>query len=163
MNIILIGMPGSGKSSAGVLLAKHLCKMFVDTDLYIQEKEKLSLQQIINQKGLDYFRQSEESAILSLTMHNTVVATGGSVIYSEKAMEHLKNQGKIVFLDLPLRNITNRLRNINTRGVASDNTMSIADIYNERVPLYRKYADYTIDCKGKTVNETIEDIINLFK
>lgn len=163
MNIILIGMPGSGKSSAGVLLAKQLCKMFVDTDLYIQEKEKKSLQQIINEKGLDYFRQSEESAVLSLTMHNTVVATGGSVIYSQKAMEHLKTQGKIVFLDLPLRSLTSRLRNIRTRGVASDNGMSIADIYNERIPLYRKYADYTVDCKGKTVSETVEEITMLFR
>lgn len=162
MNIILIGMPGCGKSSAGVLLAKRLCKMFVDTDLYIQESEGMSLQQILNEKGLEYFLKSEETAILSLTMHNTVVATGGSVVYSDKAMEHLKTQGKVVFLDIPLRSISSRLRNIKTRGIAN-NGMTISEIYNERLPLYRKYADYTVDCKGKTVNETVNDIIKLFE
>lgn len=162
MNIILIGMPGCGKSSAGVLLAKQMCKMFVDTDLYIQENEGKKLQQIIDENGLEYFLHSEESAILSLTMHNTVVATGGSVVYSEKAMEHLKKQGRVVYLDLPLKDVILRLRNIKTRGVAGSDGMTIADLYNERVPLYRKYADYTVNCKERTVNETVEDIMNLF-
>lgn len=158
-NIILIGMPGSGKSTCGVLAAKALLKNFFDTDLLLQNLESLRLQDIINQKGIDYFETAEEAAILSLEIQGTVIATGGSVIYSEPAMKRLKALGRIIYLHLSYDAMCDRINNITTRGIVLKNGETLLDMYNERLPLYEKYADCTIDCDGMTVEETVAAIV----
>lgn len=158
-NIILIGMPGCGKSTCGVLAAKALLKNFFDTDLLLQGLEQERLQSIIDQKGIDYFLEAEENAILSLDIKATVIATGGSVIYSEKAMEHLRSMGKVVYLHLEYETMVNRINNITTRGVVLKTGTTLLDMYNERLPLYKKYADLTIDCDKNTVEQTVEQIV----
>ena len=160
-NIILIGMPGSGKSTAGVLSAKALCKDFFDTDLLIQSNEKIPLQDIINLKGTEYFISCEEKAIVSLDLNNTVIATGGSVIYSEKAMTHLKSLGKIVYLKLSEDTMKSRIKNITTRGVVIRQGNTLSEMYAERSPLYKKFADVIIDCDKRTVEQTVSDIVRL--
>ena len=158
-NIILIGMPGAGKSTCGVLAAKLLLKNFFDTDLLIQNLEGKSLQAIIDEKGTDYFQSAEESAILSLDINGTVIATGGSVVYSEKAMEHLKALGKIIYLHLDYDTMKRRIRNVSTRGLVLRNGSTLKDMYDERLPLYEKYAEKIIICDGNTVEETAEKIL----
>lgn len=159
-NIILIGMPGSGKSTCGVLAAKALLKNFFDTDLLLQGLEKAKLQDIINSNGIDYFISAEEKAILSLDINATVIATGGSVVYSQKAMEHLKALGKIVYLHLSYDVMLSRIKNITTRGVVMKKGSALQDMYNERINLYKKYADYTINCDNNTIEKTVEEIVN---
>lgn len=163
MNIILIGMPGCGKSTLGVLLAKNQCKMFVDTDLIIQELEGCPLQEIINSNGLDYFLKSEEHAVCSLDLHNTVVATGGSVVYSEAAMAHLKKQGIIVYIKINRKLMESRLFNIKTRGVAIPKGMTLAEMYAERLPLYEKYADITVESGNSHIEDTLAEVMNLLE
>ncbi len=158
-NVVLIGMPGSGKSTCGVLAAKALLKNFYDTDLLIQSFENKKLQDIIDQKGIEYFLKAEEDAILSLELNGTVIATGGSVIYSQKAMEHLKSMGKVIYLHLEYETMVNRISNITTRGVVLKNGKTLQDMYNERLPLYRKYYDEIIYCDNNTVEETVEAIV----
>lgn len=158
-NIILIGMPGCGKSTCGVLAAKALLKNFFDTDLLLQGLEQERLQNIIDQKGIDYFLLAEENAILSLDINATVIATGGSVIYSDKAMEHLRSMGKVVFLNLSYETMVSRINNITTRGVVLKKGTTLKDMYEERLPLYKKYADETINCDDNTVEQTVESII----
>lgn len=158
-NIILIGMPGAGKSTCGVLAAKLLLKNFFDTDLLIQNLEGKSLQNIIDEKGTEYFQSAEESAILSLDINGTVIATGGSVVYSEKAMEHLKSLGKIIYLHLDYETMKKRIRNLSTRGLVLRNGSTLKDMYDERLPLYEKYAEKIIICDGNTVEETAEKIV----
>ncbi|MBE6720245.1 MAG: shikimate kinase [Ruminococcaceae bacterium] len=157
-NIILIGMPGSGKSTCGVLAAKALLKNFYDTDLLLQGLEQQRLQDIIDGRGIEYFISAEEKAILSLNLNATVIATGGSVIYSQKAMQHLQKMGKVIYLHLAFDTMVNRISNITTRGVVMKKGSSLADMYSERLPLYRKYADYVIDCSGDTVEQTVKKI-----
>lgn len=159
-NVILIGMPGSGKSTCGVLAAKALLKNFFDTDLLLQSLESLRLQDIINQKGIDYFESAEEAAILSLDIRGAVIATGGSVVYSEAAMQRLAALGKIIYLHLSYDNMCERINNITTRGIVLRKGESLADMYNERLPLYRKYADFVIDCDGLSVEETVAEIVS---
>lgn len=158
-NIILIGMPGAGKSTCGVLAAKLLLKNFFDTDLLIQNLEGKSLQAVIDEKGTEYFQSAEENAILSLDINGTVIATGGSVIYSERAMEHLKSLGKIIYLHLDYETMKRRIRNVSTRGLVLRNGSTLKDMYNERLPLYEKYAEKIIICDGNTVEETAEKIV----
>lgn len=158
-NVILIGMPGSGKSTCGVLAAKALLKNFYDTDLLIQNFENKKLQEIIDQKGIEYFLKAEEDAILSLELNGTVIATGGSVIYSQKAMEHLKSMGKVIYLHLEYNTMLSRISNITTRGVVLKKGKSLQDMYNERLPLYRKYYDEIIYCDNNTVEQTVEAIV----
>lgn len=158
-NIVLIGMPGSGKSTCGVLAAKAMLKNFYDTDLLLQGLEGKRLQDIIDQEGIDYFVSAEEKAILSLNIEATVIATGGSVVYSDKAMAHLKSLGKIVYLHLEYDNMVDRIKNITTRGVVLQNGETLLDMYNERLPLYEKYADVTINCDGFDIEKTVEEII----
>lgn len=160
-NIILIGMPGSGKSTCGVLAAKALLKNFFDTDLLIQNLENKRLQEIIDENGISYFEKAEENAILSLDIKGTVIATGGSVIYSEKAMRHLKKLGKIIYLHLDYETMLSRLRNITTRGVVLKKGDTLLDMYHERLPLYEKYADEIIACDNQSVEDTVISIVCL--
>lgn len=161
-NIILIGMPGCGKSTVGVILAKTLGIGFVDTDLIIQQRENRLLQNIIDTDGIDFFLNCEAEAVKSLDCDNCVVATGGSVVYREDAIQYLKSNGKIIFLDVPLDEIKRRLNNINTRGIAAKKNKSIEDIYNERIALYNKYADVIIKTDGESVEKTVEKICKFF-
>lgn len=160
-NIILIGMPGSGKSTCGVLAAKALLKNFYDTDLLLQGLEEQRLQDIIDTKGIDYFLDREEKAILSLNVDATVIATGGSVIYSQKAMEHLHSLGKVIYLHLGYDAMCSRIRNITTRGVVMKKGDTLQDMYNERLPLYSQYADATISCDNNTVEQTVQAIVEM--
>ena len=160
-NIILIGMPGSGKSTCGVLAAKALLKNFFDTDLLFQGLEEKKLQDIIDDNGIEYFLAAEERTILSLDINATVVATGGSVVYSDKSMEHLKKRGKIIFLNLSYDTMVDRIKNITTRGVVVKKGDSLKDMYNERLPMYQKWADVIIDCDNKTVEETVTEIVKV--
>lgn len=160
-NVILIGMPASGKSTCGVVAAKMLLKNFYDTDLLIQNKEGRRLQEIIDTDGIEYFINAEENAILSLCLEGTVIATGGSVIYSDKAMEHLSKMGKIIYLHLDYENMIDRINNPEARGVAIRNGKTLRDMYDERLPLYRKWADAQIDCNCSTVENTADEILRL--
>ncbi len=160
-NIVLIGMPGSGKSTCGVLAAKALLKNFFDTDLLIQNLENKRLQEIIDENGISYFEKAEENAILSLDIKGTVIATGGSVIYSEKAMRHLKKLGKIIYLHLDYETMFSRLKNITTRGVVLKKGDTLLDMYHERLPLYEKYADEIIVCDNQSVEDTVISIVCL--
>ena len=157
-NVVLIGMPGSGKSTCGVVAAKMMLKNFFDTDLLIQNIEDSLLQDIIDKKGNNYFKKAEEDAILSLDIQGTVIATGGSVIYSQRAMEHLKSLGKIIYLHLDYDHMCERISNLSTRGVLMNNGNTLLDMYNERLPLYKKWADATIDCNNNTVEQTARQI-----
>lgn len=158
-NIILIGMPGSGKSTCGVVAAKMLLKNFFDTDLLIQNLENKRLQNIIDEKGIVYFEQAEEKAILSLDISGTVIATGGSVVYSEKAMTHLKRLGKVIYLHLDYDTMCRRIKNLDSRGVVLKSGSTLKDMYDERLPLYRRYADAVIKCDLNTVEQTARQIV----
>lgn len=162
-NVILIGMPACGKSITGVVLAKTMRKNFIDTDLMIQEKEERPLQEIINESGNDYFRKVEEEVLCSVETTNSVISTGGSAIYYDAAMKHLKEQGTVVYLKVALETIEARLNNIKTRGVTMEKGATIASLYEERIPLYEKYADVTIEADGFEVEDTVEAIINAVK
>lgn len=142
-NVILIGMPASGKSTLGELLANELGMPFLDTDDLIRQREGRSLQTLLDQEGMERFLQLEEAAVLSLHTQHTVVATGGSVVYSRRAMEHLKSQGICVYLQLSLAAIQQRLQDLDTRGVAIAQGQSLEELYQARVPLYEAWADYT--------------------
>lgn len=145
-NIVLIGMPGVGKSTIGVLLAKATSREFVDTDVLIQARGKRRLQEIIDADGMDAFCDVEERAILQLDCRRAVIATGGSAVYSPAAMEHLKESGVVVHLDLDLAALAERLTNLDTRGVVMRPGQTLEELFEERAPLYRRYADITIDC-----------------
>lgn len=158
-NIILIGMPASGKSTAGVLLAKAIGYGFIDTDLLIQNRERALLCDIIREKGAEEFLRIEEEVNSELWAERCVIATGGSVIYGEKAMLHLKQMGTVVYLKLGEPALEKRLKNIFRRGVVMRTPgETVAQLYAERVPLYEKYADVTLDCEGHTVEETVQAI-----
>jgi shikimate kinase len=157
-NIVLIGMPGVGKSTIGVLLAKETSRNFIDTDVYIQAKEKRGLQEIIDRDGLAAFCRIEERHILSLRARGWIIATGGSVVYSPLAMKHLQSHGIIVHLSLDLPTLRRRLTNMHSRGVVMAPGQTLAQLFKERQPLYRKYADVTIHCAGKTHEEIVATI-----
>lgn len=158
-SLILIGMPGAGKSTIGLLLAKQLAKDFVDTDLLIQLEHRRTLQEILHQEGHLALRSHEEKILLGINYSNHVIATGGSVVYSEHAMRHLKKFGPIIFLDLGVQALEQRIHNLNTRGIASAPNQTFADIYAERRPLYLRYADIVIDCNGKNQDQLVEEVI----
>lgn len=159
-NIILIGMPGAGKSTVGVLLAKALKKPFIDTDLLIRQRENNFLQDIINNIGTLEFIRVEEEVVLSLNVTDHIIATGGSVIYSDASIQHLKSTGVMVFLNLKLYQLERRLKNISTRGIAMKAGHSVTDLYSERQPLYKKCADIEIDCSHKHIATIVSEIIN---
>ncbi len=161
-NIVLIGMPGCGKSTVGVILAKTLGVGFIDTDLIIQQRENRLLQNIIDTDGIENFLDCEANAVKSINCENSVIATGGSVVYREDAIEHLKKNGKIIFLDVPLEEIKKRLNNISTRGIAAQKNNTIDDIYNERISLYDKYADIKLTLDGVSVEQVVEKICKIF-
>ncbi len=144
-NITLIGMPGVGKSTVGVVLAKACGLSFVDTDLVIQEETGMLLQEIIDQKGLEAFAQIEEDVLSRLDVRGAVVATGGSAVYSDKAMKHLGSMGPIVYLRASCEEIISRINNLDSRGIALKPGYTLETLYAERVPLYAKYADITVD------------------
>ncbi|MDD4378070.1 MAG: shikimate kinase [Eubacteriales bacterium] len=158
-NIILVGMPACGKSTVGVVLAKTINKGFVDTDILIQETEGKKLQEIINEKGNDYFHHVEENVLNTFQGENCVVATGGSAIYFENAINKMKQNGKVIYLKVSLDTILERLNNIKTRGVTLGEGQTIEDLYNYRIPLYEKNADVIIDAEGLKIEEIIEKII----
>ena len=158
-NVVLIGMPGCGKSTCGVLAAKALCKDFVDTDLVIQQQEKMPLQAIINSRGNDYFAAAEESAVCSLTVHNAVIATGGSVVYSDKAMAHLKENAIVIYLHINLDTMLKRIADMSSRGILLRDGESIEAMFAERQSLYEKYADRIIDCDDKAIETTVFEIV----
>ena len=147
-NIVLIGMPGCGKSTVGVLLAKALGYDFLDTDLVIQRRAGKRLQEIIDGDGLPAFLAAEESALCTVRATHTVVATGGSAVYSEKGMAHLAAQGVIVWLRVDLPTLEQRLGNFALRGIAGVGAKTLADIFRERESLYARYAQITVNCAG---------------
>lgn len=159
-NIILIGMPGAGKSTAGVILAKTLGLDFIDTDIVIQEHVGRLLQEIIDAEGPEVFKKIEETTILALHCHNTVIATGGSVVFSERALHHLKSGGVVVYLKISFDEMERRLKNITNRGIVLVAGESLREMYNERISLYEKYADITITCSDNDFETVVGDIIN---
>ena len=163
-NVILIGMPGVGKSTVGVVLAKRLGYAFMDSDLVIQNKEGRLLHEIIAEKGVEGFWQTEEEINASIETDYTVIATGGSVIYGSRAMEHFKQIGIIVYLKLSLEAITERLGDLNERGVTLREGQDLAALYAERIPMYERYADITMNCEGLSIREIVatiaEQIVN---
>lgn len=152
-------MPGAGKSTCGVLAAKLLLKNFFDTDLLIQSLENKRLQQIINDRGVDAFKKAEEAAVLSLDIKGTVIATGGSVVYSERSMRHLQSMGRLIYLHLSFDEMQKRITNLSTRGIVLQNGETLKDMYDERLPLYEKYADFIIDCDGNSIDDTVAEIV----
>ncbi|MFA5423237.1 MAG: shikimate kinase [Phycisphaerae bacterium] len=159
-NIVLIGMPGAGKSTVGVLLAKALGRYFLDTDIYIQAIENRELQEIIDEKGLEEFCRIEESHIICIDIKNAVIATGGSAVYSVQAMHWLARDGIIIHLDLPYEEIERRVTNLYTRGVVMEKSQTLRGLYEKRQPLYKSYAEITIDCGGKRHEDIVDEIIN---
>lgn len=157
--VILIGMPGVGKSTIGVILAKLLGYKFIDTDLVIQEQENRLLKDIISAEGVDGFISRENEIISRLSAEKAIIATGGSVIYGKEAMENLRSLGKIVYLKLDYRKLKYRLGNIRNRGVVIRNGQKLSDLYNERCPIYEKYSDVIIDENGRNIEKTVEKIL----
>lgn len=158
-NIVLIGMPGCGKSTVGVLLAKAVAKRFVDTDLLLQEVEDRRLQQILDEKGMDYFLQAEENIMLQVEESDSVVATGGSAVYSAPGMRRMKQTGAVIYLKLSLSSIEKRLDNIQTRGIALGPDETIASLYEKRIPLYERYADIIVEAEGLEAEAVVTQII----
>jgi shikimate kinase len=154
-NIVLIGMPGSGKSTVGVLLAKVLGYDFVDTDLLIQIREGGTLEEIIREKGIDTFLDIEGEVCGSLAAEKTVVATGGSVIYRSRAVEHLREGGRLVYLQVGLDELAARLSDLTGRGVVLREGQTLADLYAERTVLYERWADITVAEGDMTLEETV--------
>ena len=155
-NVVLIGMPGAGKSTIGVILAKVLGKDFIDADLVIQKKEGRLLREIIEQEGPDGFLAVEERVNAGICPDAAVIATGGSVVYGQRAMEHLGRIGAIVYLKLSYPAVESRLRDIRGRGVVLRNGQTLLDLYQERAVLYERYADVTVEEDGLGVEETLE-------
>lgn len=159
-NIVLIGMPASGKSTAGVILAKLLGMDFLDTDIVLQKREGCRLRDIIETKGIEAFLKQEEQAVLSVFARHTVIATGGSVVYSDAAMNHLKKNATVVYLKVGFGKMRKRLGNLKARGVILKKGETLREMYDERSVLYEKYADVTVSEKGN-VEDTVRMLIDL--
>lgn len=162
-NIVLIGMPGAGKSTNGLLLAKALGKDFVDTDVLIQVREGKTLQQIMDSSDYLQLRQIEESVLTSINAHNTVIATGGSAVYSEKGMALLKKDGITIYLETPLATLEQRIHDYETRGIAKHPEQSFDDLFCERSKLYNQYADICIHCDQQSPDIVVNSILKALK
>ena len=162
-NVVLIGMPGVGKSTVGVVLAKVLGYQFIDADLLIQKKMNMVLSEIIKKEGKDGFMKIENDVNASIETDRTVIATGGSVVYCEEAMEHLKSIGTVIYLKLSLESLSKRLGNLVGRGVVLKKGQTLEHLYDERTPLYEKYADLTIDEENQELEDTLQTILNCYK
>jgi shikimate kinase len=158
-NLVLIGMPGSGKSTVGLILAKQSARGFIDTDVLIQTAQGLSLQDIVDRDGYRALRRIEEDTLLGISLRNHVISTGGSAVYSEAAMTHLKQGGYVVFLHVELPILRARIGDFGTRGLAKPRNQSLDDLYRERLPLYTKYADRIVGCGNLTHEEVSARII----
>ncbi len=161
--IVLIGMAGAGKSTVGVLLAKALSWEFIDTDLIIQRAEGMRLQALIETKGVDAFRELEERHILSIACDRAVVATGGSAVYSEAGMAHLQSLGAIVYLEVSLASLRERIADIESRGLVKAEEQTFDEVYVEREPLYRRYADLRVNCEGLNHEAVVDAILEVTK
>ena len=159
-NIILIGMPGSGKSTVGVVLAKALGLRFVDVDLLIQEREGALLQELIDRRGVERFLDLERDAILSLDCRSTVVAPGGSCVCREESIAHMRRLGTVVYLELPLEDAAGRIHNLASRGIALSPGQTLADVYHYRAPLYERCAHITVPAGGQSLAGTVEAVRN---
>lgn len=159
-NIILTGMPTSGKSTIGVIVAKILGMDFIDTDILIQQREGKKLSEIIEENGTDKFLKCEEEALLGLDVSNCVIATGGSAVYSDRAMKHLKNDALVAYLKVDKKELNRRLKDVKGRGVVFRDGQSLDDMYETRVKLYERYADLTISEEGLTLEDTVEKLIS---
>lgn len=157
-NIVLIGMPGAGKSTVGVVLAKKRGMRFVDSDLVIQDTYGKLLHELIEEHGVEGFWRIENDVNTSLQPMKSVIATGGSAVYGEKAMAHLREIATVVYLQLPYEEIAERLGDLNARGVTLQPGQSLMDLYQERVPLYEKYAHVTVECSNKVLREIVEEV-----
>lgn len=160
-NIILIGMPGAGKSTIGVVLAKRLGFSFLDTDLVIQEKQKILLHEILEEYGQDGFNEVENAILSEIFAKNSIIATGGSAVYGREAMQNMKELGKIVYLKISYEELEHRLGDLEERGVSMKEGQTLRSLYEERLPLYEKYADHTIDCDGKCIREIVYEICEI--
>ncbi|MBD8925486.1 MAG: shikimate kinase [[Eubacterium] rectale] len=158
-NIVLIGMPGVGKSTVGVILAKMIGYQFTDADLLIQKQEGKLLHEIIAENGTDGFIEIEERVNASIEASHTIIATGGSVVYGKKAMEHLSRIGTVVYLKVPYDTLEKRLEDIKGRGVVLKEGQTLRTLYDERTPLYEKYADIEISEDGLNVEQTVEKLL----
>ena len=158
-NIVLIGMPGVGKSTVGVILAKMIGYQFTDADLLIQKQEGKLLHEIIAENGTDGFIEIEERVNASIEASHTIIATGGSVVYGKKAMEHLSRIGTVVYLKVPYDTLEKRLEDIKGRGVVLKDGQTLRTLYDERTPLYEKYADIEISEDGLNVEQTVEKLL----
>ncbi len=159
-NIILIGLPSAGKSTIGVILAKTIRMDFIDTDIVIQEKTGKRLQEIIDLQGTETFLKIEEDTILSLQRSNAIISTGGSVVFSDRAMKHLKSYGIVVYLIISFEEMVRRLYNIKTRGIVLIPGQTLRDLYTQRIPLYEKYADVRIECSDDDFEDVVSKIID---
>lgn len=159
-NIVLTGMPGAGKSTVGVVLAKCLGYRFVDSDIVIQEKEGRLLHEIIEERGIEGFLAVENEINASLEAERSVIATGGSVIYGKEAMDHLKKIGTVVYLKLSYPAVRERLGDLNERGVAVREGQTLQDLYEERIPYYERYAEIILDCENKMIKDIVAEIVS---
>lgn len=162
-NIILIGMPGAGKSTVGVVLAKKLGYGFVDSDLVIQDRYGKLLHELISEYGVEGFWQMENDVNAGLEVHRSIIATGGSAVYGQEAMKHLSEMGIVVYLKLTYKEIEQRLGDLNARGVTLKEGQTLADLYAERTPLYERYAHITVECDGKPLRDVMQEIAEQVK
>ncbi len=162
-NIVLIGMPGCGKSTIGRLLAKKLGKKAVDADRLIEEREGMKLQEIIDAKGNDYFSKLEEDVLSSIECEDHIISPGGSVCYYPKAMEHLGRIAELVYIEVSCRELRRRIRNMQTRGIVFKPNQSFEDLYKERTPLYKKYAGHIINTTGLSPKEATQRLLELLR
>ena len=158
-SIVLIGMPGAGKSTLGILLAKELGLDFVDTDIAIQVREGRTLQEILDSSDYLHLREIEEQILLSEDITGKVVATGGSAVYSEAGMARLKETATVIFLDVPLQELRKRIVNFDSRGIARKPNQSLESLFDERCALYRKYGDIKINCDQQSLQQSLDSVL----